>query len=386
MPEKINISYILTESKKLGLDLVSHCGVEELEKDREHLTAWQESGYAAEMGFMQRDPYLLSNPLAILPEARSVLVFALHYERTPLPAFETGFGRVARYAWGRDYHRVIKKRLGNLMLNLERGTNRTINYRIFSDAVPLLERALARTAGMGFIGKNSMLIRPGEGSYFFLAEVLCDLELQERPLEVINAGCGSCSRCIGKCPTSAIVSDHVIDAGKCISYLTIEKKGALDSHERPAIGEWIFGCDICQEVCPFNHSSLKREKSASLSEFGRGQGAGPMLSLSRLLSIRTRDEFLKHFAGTALMRAGRESLLRNAAIVAANTAADSVTACLIEAFNADSSEVVRAASLWAIFDLHRKMGCLTQSASKALINRAMTDCQLVRDEIKFCHV
>ena len=383
MSKKIDAYTIISESKKLGLDIVSYTDASILEQDREKALAWQNSGYAAEMTYMQRSADLLSNPLMLMPEAKSIIAFCMYYERTQTPVLSRGYGRVARYAWGKDYHKVIKKKLKKLVMNLNNRSGVSFNYRIFSDAVPLLERGLAVKAGLGFIGKNSMLIRPKSGSFFFIAEILCDLEISGGSLPVLSENCGTCNNCKVACPTGAIVDDYIIDANKCISYLTIEKRGMFNYWQREAVKDWIFGCDICQDVCPFNHQSLKKEAPPALKEFSRECGAGPELKLSAILAIRTDENFKRDFSGSAIMRAGREGLLRNAAAVAVNTDAECCIASLEEAFMHDSSEVVRSHALWGALSLNRKFNLFSKTRYNRLIDRANADCQTVKDELKF---
>ncbi len=367
---KLDLKLIIAESKKLGLDLVSCIDPEFLIYEKERLARWQESQYAGEMNFMKRSPDMLCNPRVIFPEVKSVLVFALYYDRTQAPEFRKGYGRVARYAWGKDYHKIIRKQLGKLLIALKTYVGEELQFRAFSDSVPLLERALARKAGLGFVGKNSMLIKPKSGSYFFIAEILSNLEVQSDSLPVIEESCGSCTNCKDLCPTGAIVEDRVIDARKCISYLTIEKKGMLNIWERESIKEWVFGCDVCQDVCPFNHKSLKSQDAPALDEFKPERGVGALLDLNQILSFRTNEQYIKNFAGTALMRAGRECLLRNAAFVGANTYAENLKDALTTAFLEDSSEVVRASSFWSLSKINHKCNIFTKAQMDGLTNRA----------------
>jgi epoxyqueuosine reductase len=174
------------------------------------------------------------------------------------------------------------------------------------------------------------------------------MEEQKRPKAL---SCGSCSQCICECPTGALVGERVLNASRCISYLTIEKRGALTSEERGWLGDWLFGCDICQDVCPFNVVPLKKRLPADIEDLGRAHGVGESLSLVEVLSLRDSRAFEKRFAGTALMRAKREGLLRNAAVVAANTRAVSVASCLVEVSRSDTSPIVRQHALWAAVQL-----------------------------------
>ncbi len=332
----------------VGLGFVGAVSLSGLEKIRDHdgaaLERWQQAGYAGEMRYMERPAELLARPTALEAQLRSVVSFAipyLHGSPRPLASPPVGFGRVARYAWGRDYHRVLKRALKRFVAEVVQRAPELapINFRAFTDAVPTLERAIASTAGTGVIGKNTMLIRPGSGSYLFLAEVLWDLDVMSSPSAVSHRSiepCGSCNRCLRSCPTGAFRQPRVLDARRCISYLTIEKRGAFSDWESEALGQWVFGCDICQEVCPFNHVAVPK---SSVAEFDPDRGAGAQLDLLRLLETPTADEFSKRFAGTAIMRAGWRNMVRNAAAVSANTGFVQAVPRLLALLGADDEGV-----------------------------------------------
>jgi epoxyqueuosine reductase len=224
--------------------------------------------------------------------------------------------------------------------------------------VPLLERAVAHKAGVGFIGKNTMLIVPRAGSFMFLGEILWDLEVRDLdPLPLAgDANCGTCSRCLVKCPSQAFVSERVLDARRCISYLTIEKRDALSWQERAWLGEWLFGCDVCQEVCPFNSRSLRLQSGADVAEFSPEHGAGQALSLRDVLTIRDDASFVARFGGSPIMRTKRTGLLRNAAVVAANTEAVELVGTLMEVALRDPAPLVRQHAVWAYCKLARLDG------------------------------
>jgi len=351
-----------------------------LEEDQRHLRRWQECGFAGEMAFMQRDADLLANPSRLVPDVRSVVVIGAFYDRGHRHPLPLGHGRVARYAWGRDYHKVLRKRLELLCQRVERHLGRTMNFRFFSDSVPLLERALARRAGLGFIGKNTMLIMPRAGSFLFLAEVLWDIEISGLPSQSAErqeanskAHCGTCSQCLHGCPTGALVGEKVLDARRCISYLTIEKRGVLTLQERSWIGEWVFGCDVCQDVCPFNVLSIAKKTKPDIAEFGSDFGVGQSLDLGLILKIRGDQEFVKRFSGTPLMRTKREGLLRNAAVVAANTHAMEVLDSLQVAVREDPSPIVRAHALWAYVTLASREGASLRSCVQELVLLSQDD-------------
>jgi epoxyqueuosine reductase len=295
-----------------------------LQKHASYLQDWQRKGHSAEMGYMQRSSEMFSTLATVLEQAHSVVCFAAPYSGQGFDGSDKlpeGCGRVARYAWGRDYHRVLVKKLRNLVDTVcnEELDGLSINSRVFTDAVPLLERSLSQAAGLGFVGKNSMLITPKRGSFQFLAEIVWDIDVAGVQREVKTSRtltCGSCNKCLQNCPTEALVSERVLDANRCISYLTIEHKGPFDDWQRKAVGTWLFGCDECQEICPFNKPAAN---TPGLDEFGSGRGPGPYLNIAEILAIRTHGEFIDRFAGTALMRTGREGLIRNACAVAVNS-------------------------------------------------------------------
>ncbi len=371
----LKIDKLREHAASVGLSLVGVLPVDlSMQSEVTRLATWQAAGFAGEMGFMQRDPGLFAAPRNLLANAKSIVLFAIPYARAPTESCPPGYGRVARYAWGRDYHRVLKKRLLRLVASVSRDLTRPIQARAFSDAVPFLERAYAKQAGLGFIGKNSLLIRPQLGSFFFIGEIIWDLECELQAEDLPRGHCGPCRNCLDTCPTSAFVSEYQLDARRCISYLTIEKVGMFSAWERAALGEWVFGCDRCQEVCPFNHRGYAQVADNVLSEFEPSRGAGPFLPLADILDMRSEDCFRARFQGTALMRPGREGLLRNAAVVAANTRSESLIPALRSAFLEDSSAVVRAKALWALSKM---------DSGNGLVDRALADLDpLVQEEAR----
>jgi epoxyqueuosine reductase len=243
---------------------------------------------------------------------------------------------------------------------------------VFSDAVSILERAVAARGGLGFVGKNTLLIRPGQGSFFLLGEIVWELDICDQPETPAYAGCRSCTRCLNACPTNAFVDERVLDARKCIAYLSIEKRGMLSLWERRALGNWIFGCDVCQEVCPFNHAVQKEGREPDLVNLGALKGAGKILNLSAVLRIRTQEVWRTSFAHTALERARRAGLLRNAACVAVNTGAVALIPDLVNAFKEDSAPAVRATSFWALSEFYN-LGALSHSAWCSIVQAAKSD-------------
>jgi epoxyqueuosine reductase len=215
---------------------------------------WIASGRHGEMSYLESSTAMgrRQDPLSILPECKSILVVGINYQPEENPNTQTRNGKVATYALGDDYHMVIESKLRKLIGSFQSRIESPISYRIYTDTGPILERDFAQRAGLGWIGKNTCLINPKLGSYFLLGEALLSIQLEPDPPFDLDR-CGSCSRCIDSCPTSCILPDRTIDSRRCISYLTIEKRGTIPEEYRDAIGDWLYGCDICQEVCPWNH-------------------------------------------------------------------------------------------------------------------------------------
>ncbi len=276
----------------------------------ERLRDWLERGHAGEMAYLHRHAEAHRHPSSILPEVRSVVMAAMNYGSRPHADCSPHGGKVARYAQGADYHDVLRERLKRL-LAWAQGQQPGCRGRAVVDTAPLLERDFARRAGLGWFGKNTMLINKRQGSYFFLGALLLDLKLQPDPPHLTNH-CGTCTRCLDACPTQAFTGPGWLDARRCISYLTIELRGSVPEDLRPDLGDWVFGCDVCQEVCPWNrHSPADGEAAlghrADLAE----------VDLIEVLGL-TEERFDARFGATALARPGRAGMLRNAALVLGN--------------------------------------------------------------------
>jgi epoxyqueuosine reductase len=340
------------------------------------------------MDYMLRKPELLCAPERLLEQWQdrelgwSILSVFCRYDTRNAPVFRVGYGRVARYAWGKDYHRQLRRALGTFVKNLQTELGWAFPHRVFTDAVPLLERAIAARAGLGFIGKNTLLIRPGTGSFGFLGEVLLPIRIEGEERVANRPGtCGTCTRCQSACPTGAFKAEYQLDARRCISYLTIEKSGLFNAWEREALGSWIFGCDICQEVCPFNHAPLKIGAAPELPKLGSEFGVGPLLELSSVIAMRDDGEYLRRFQGTPLMRAGRENLIRNACCVAVNTGAYSVLPALRGGVRLESDPVARATMVWALSRLSEREG--DRATARAIIEGFRQDPdERVREEVR----
>lgn len=343
-------SQIRSAARELGFQVAGITSVEPLARDDEAFRDWCEAGFAAGMDYMTRRPGLHAHPKRLVPSALSLITLAINYYASA-PAFEheNRYGRVARYAWGLDYHDVVKPRLIALVAVIEKLAGRELHARCFVDAVPLLERAFAAHAGIGFFGKNTNLLQPKSGSWFFLSEILVDLDLPADSRES-KVSCGSCNRCLTACPTDAFAAPYRLDSRRCISYLTIENKGAIPRDLREGIGEWVFGCDVCQDVCPFNRFS----SDTNWPELHQEAGAGARLDLVELLSIDTDEQFRARFRGTPLTRPKRRGLLRNAAIVAANVGCTAAVRALVERIESDAEPLIRSHALWAVARLDPK--------------------------------
>jgi epoxyqueuosine reductase len=311
---------------------------------------WVEQGMHGEMGYMARpDRQARRRDLSvILPGARSLVVVGVDYRSFTIPEsvlHDPARGRIAAYAWNLDYHDVIARRLDEMAAWLQTECQQTIQQRAYVDTGAILERSHAQQAGMGFIGKNTMLIHPRRGSCFFLAEILTDLEFDAYDQPHRPTMCGSCARCLKACPTDAFPQPYVLDARRCISYLTIEHKGWIDRDLRPLMGNWVFGCDICQDVCPFQRFAAPATETAFLPP--DADRAAPLL-----VDLLALDDaaFTARFQDSPVFRIRRPRLIRNACIAAANgrvMAAVPLLTTLL--YNPDP--LVRGHAAWALWQI-----------------------------------
>jgi epoxyqueuosine reductase len=335
---------IKAEARRLGFQLV---GVT-TPNPPPHLDVyarWLEAGRHGEMAYLasERARQRRADPLSILPDCRSILVLGVRYHAPQQERQNQGEqGRVAAYAWGDDYHQVLPERLQALETFIEERVGHTVLNRWYTDTGPLLERELAQRAGLGWIGKNTCLIHPRLGSYFLLAEILLTLELDiDTPFQTDH--CGSCTRCIDACPTGCILPDRTLDATRCISYLTIELKRAIPVELRPLIGEWIFGCDICQMVCPWN---LRFATPCGDPSFAPRPGvAQPDLVEEIVLSP---EAYNRRFKDSPLKRARRRGYLRNVAVALGNVRVPNSVTALTAAVANDAEPLVRGHAAWAL--------------------------------------
>lgn len=332
------------------------------------LKGWLERGFAGEMGYLERRLDAYAHPDKVLPGVRSVIMLGLNYRTSDPVEPAAAEGRVSRYAWGTtDYHTILRQRLKQFSQFLKARAPGS-QARGIVDTAPLLERDFARLAGLGWFGKNTLLINKRQGSWLFLSALLTDLELEyDSPHE--TAHCGTCTRCLDACPTDAFDGPYVLDARKCISYLTIELRGPIPRELRSGMGDWLFGCDICQDVCPWN-----RKAPVTTDPTFQPRADLRPADAVRLLRMTT-EEFDREFAETPMARPGRAGLLRNAAIVLGNSGEVGVVPDLIAALR-DSEPLVRGAAVWAL----RRLG--GEDAGLALRELADRETDpIVRDEL-----
>ncbi len=315
----------------------------DLPQDEAWLQQWLDAGMHGEMGYMARHGTKRSRPDELRPGTLRVISLRMDY--WPEDAADANavladpsLGYMSRYALGRDYHKVMRQALARVAAAI--AARIPHDYRVFVDSGPVLEKALARNAGLGWIGKHTNLIASDAGSYFFLGEILTDLPL---PIDApASAHCGSCSACIPACPTQAIVAPHKLDARRCISYLTIELRGPIPVELRAAIGNRIYGCDDCQLVCPWN----KFARTASQPDFRIRHG----LDAPRLTDLVawTSEDFERSFEGSAVRRIGYEAFIRNVAVALGNGPGDDATLQALRARCSDSSELIAEHARWAV--------------------------------------
>jgi epoxyqueuosine reductase len=331
---------IKEHAQRLGFELVGFSPVQTPAHEAS-FSDWLRKGLSGGLEYMKRTESLRRDPRQLVPWAQSVISVAMNYfvplpRPSPAPACS---GWISRYAWGDDYHAIVKGRLDELLSIIASIANRPVQGRGFVDSGPVLERSFAGVAGIGWIGKNTQLISPKKGSWFFLGELFVDIPLSyDRP---IRDRCGRCELCLEACPTGAFVGPFVLDARRCISYLTIELKGSIPRHLRPLIGNHIFGCDICQEVCPYN------VKAPTTTEPGYAPREGlyapeliPLLSLSQ-------EDFRSRFRNSPISRAKRRGFLRNVAVALGNNPTPEAVPALVAAL-ADPEPLVRGHVAWAL--------------------------------------
>jgi epoxyqueuosine reductase len=328
--------------RELGFQKVGIAAVE-LPQDEQRLLDWLAAGRHGEMAYMQRHGTLRARPAELVPGTVRVISARMDYWPTgadpDVVLADPALGYVSRYALGRDYHRILRTRLARLADRLAAAVG-AAGYRAFTDSAPVLEKALARDAGLGWIGKHTNLLDRRDGSWFFLGEIFTDVPL---PVDApVTAHCGSCTACIDVCPTQAIVAPYQLDARRCLSYLTIELDGPIPAEFRAALGNRIYGCDDCQLVCPWNRYARVTAEQDFLPRHG--------LDAPRLVELFawTEAEFLERTAGSAIRRIGHVRWLRNIAIALGNAGPSAERDAALASRGEHPSEVVREAVRWAL--------------------------------------
>ncbi|TVR68824.1 MAG: tRNA epoxyqueuosine(34) reductase QueG [Spirochaetaceae bacterium] len=344
-----------------GLELagIASAGESVPEEERGRVHQWLREGRHGTMHWLERYETLRYNPAELLPGCQSIVFVALNYYQKYHQKPETAaddpshgqYGRIARYAWGRDYHKELGKRIKRVARRLEERFPGE-RFRAWTDATPLAERYYGERAGIGFTGRNTLLISGRCGSWFVAGEILTSLALNpSEPAGGRHGNCpSSCKRCLDVCPTGALLEPYRLDAKRCIAYLTIEHEGIIPERLRPLMGNWIFGCDLCQEVCPLNVRARVTDVAGFLRPI-----AGDRRLLKEVLSIRNDQEFRSVFAGSPLMRARRSRLVRNACIAAANRGARELLPELRRCAD-DDDEVVAIHGHWALEKLEAADG------------------------------
>jgi epoxyqueuosine reductase len=356
------------EARELGFELAGACPAV-TPTGFSRFAEWLDRGFGGEMQYLSNRQQAYSHPEHVLAGVRSLFMLAVPYRTAEPMVCQPGEGRVSRYAWNeRDYHDIIHERLKTLIEKWQ-GWCPDARIRGVVDTAPLFEREFAQLAGLGWVGKNTLLLNKSQGSWFFLAALLTNQELDyDTPHEADH--CGTCRACLDACPTQAFPQPYVLDATRCISYLTIELRGQIPMHLRTGTENWIFGCDVCQDVCPWNHRA----------PLGDTKVFGPLVNMNpvALAALFQLDDhaFRQRFRHTPLWRPRRRGLLRNAAIVLGNQRSETAIEPLSRGL-ADSEAIVRGACAWAL----GRIGGESAKAGLAYAAAAEVDPE-VRDEIQ----
>ncbi len=325
-------------ARAAGFDL---CGFARIEPPPHaaFLRGWLEAGNQAAMSYLDKGLAKRLDPRLILASARSIVSLGFRYVPPPLPAVDwrAGLrGRIAAYAFGADYHRILEDKL-EALAELMRGLGKSIEAKRSVDVGAVMEREWASLSGVGWFGKNTNILHTAEGSYFFLGELITNLDFDSDA--AVADHCGTCTRCLDLCPTGALKPGYVLDARLCISYWTIEHRGMIPTPLRPRLGNWIFGCDVCQEVCPWN-DKLGHEREAEAT-------ADLLPFLPDLLRLGD-EEFRERYRRTAIWRVKRDGFVRNVAVALGNTGNPDAVSYLAESLRSDASRLVRSHAAWGL--------------------------------------
>lgn len=337
---------IKKQAHAAGFELVGIAPVEPV-PELEFYQKWIEAGYAGEMAYLERNADKKQDTRHVVPEARSVVVCAKIYNTDHLLSTEARNpkrGWISRYSWGNDYHDLLQKRLFDLVDYIQSQVNEDLIGRVYVDTGPVIDRVYAKYAGIGWFGKNTCIINQSKGSWFFIGEIITDLELTYD--EPAPDRCGTCTRCIDACPTDAILEPYVLDSRRCISYLTIELKHGIPPDMRSGIGNHVFGCDICQDVCPWN-------RKAAITSDADFQPRPGLVSpeLVELASLTT-EKFLDYFRRSPIRRAKHRGLLRNV-VVAMGNSGEIEFLPLLQQLSKDGDSMIAEHADWAIENIEQ---------------------------------
>ena len=342
-PEALKAA-ISAKAQELGFDLVRFTSAMPFPEAQRALEERIDSGLISGLQWFTKERAAIAgDPRNLMPAAQTVVSLGISYlSDEPIQPSEQGKprGRVARYAWGLDYHDVFKEKLWALHSHVQALLGRDVEARALSDTARIVDRAVAQRAGLGWYGKNTNILNRRFGSWILLGELLLDVALP--PDEAVKTHCGSCTRCLPSCPTGALVASGVLHSDRCISYLTIELRGPIPREMRPLLGDWVFGCDICQEVCPPN----RKAEPGNHHEFSSQSGIGPSPDLIELLDI-TQEEFRQRFRHSPVKRAKWDGLRRNVAVALGNIGDPAAVPALVRALNCESP-LVRGHAAWAL--------------------------------------
>jgi epoxyqueuosine reductase len=349
--------WVKAQARGLGFEAVGVAPIEEPDSAAA-FRSWLQQGYHAEMAYLARTAEARLHPAVTFPWARSVVTVALPYHTPfpPPPEEEGARGWISRHAWGADYRDVVRGKLELLLTRIRGEAGSEIRGEAHTDPGPTLERAIAVRAGIGWAGKNTLVLSSRLGSYFVLGELFLSVPLE--PDGPMSERCGQCRSCLEACPTRALVGPRVLDARRCISYLTIELKGPIPRELRPLIGPNIFGCDICQEVCPYN-----ARRAVAADEAFRPRPGLCRPELIPLLEL-TEAGFRERFQGSAILRTKRRGLLRNVCVALGNLALPAAIPALDRTLERDAEPLVRAHAAWAL-------GRIRDPRAEASLERAL---------------
>ena len=307
---KLTNQIVIEKAKELGFDLIGFTKADLLQYETEKLKEWLNKGFHASMDYMERNFEKRFEVNNILPNAKSVISLAMNYYTDHQYSNEKGFGKISRYAWGKDYHLVIWEKLEVFADDLKK-IDPAFQCLTYIDTGPVMDKAWAVHSGIGWLGKHTNVITREMGSWIFLATIICNKEFNyDKPIEDF---CGSCRACLDACPTKAIVDEYVVDANKCISFLTIENKGEISNEFKNQFDDWLFGCDICQDVCPWNKKFPTQTREREFEPGGNKE-----IALHEIF-VMTTEEFKKRFETSPIKRAKLSGIKRNAEFILKNS-------------------------------------------------------------------